>query len=92
MAEVYYSPHDDGDRAGELHNRTDIYIRKGNDKVRLETHELRREGWGALRLCVRIPALDDEVLALDIPVLPQSLYPCLPVRVALGWAIFGGVS
>src|SRR5574341_105488 len=83
--------HDDGDRAGGLLGRPDLVSTKGNEEVNLETHELRREGRGAILVPLRPPTRDDNVLARDIPALPQALHPCLPVRIALEWAIFGGI-
>ena len=75
------SPHDDRDRAGGLLERPDISGIRANEKIRFETHELRCEGSGALfQRPGRIPALDHEVLAQDIPVLPQPFHPLLPVR------------
>jgi hypothetical protein len=56
----------------------------GNDKVRFETHKLGREGGGSLVLPLRIPALDDKVLAFDIPALTQPLQECLPVTGPFG--------
>jgi len=56
----------------------------------LRLHQLRREGRGALRLPLRPPALDEDVLAREIPVLPQPLQECLPVRPALYRALLGG--
>ena len=81
--------HDDGDRAGGLLGRPDLHGTIGNDEVRLETHEFSRERRGSLLLPLRPPALDDEVLARDIPALPQPLHECLPARTALYWAIVG---
>ncbi len=81
--------HDDGDRAGGLLGRTGLGGPNGNEEVRLETHQFRREGRGSLLPPLRPPALDDEVLALDIPVLPQPLHRCLPVRTCPLWGNVG---
>ena len=82
--------HDDGDGAGGLLGGTDLVGPNGHEEVNLATHEFRRESRCALVPPLRIPALDDEVLALDIPALPQPLHPCLPDRTALYWAMLGG--
>jgi hypothetical protein len=81
--------HDDGKCAGGLLGRTDLGGPIGNKEIHLETHQLRREGRGTLLPPPRPPTLDHEVLARDVPALPQSLHPCLPERSAHYWATLG---
>jgi hypothetical protein len=76
---VYDTKHDDGYRARGLFERPDLGSTMGNDEVGLEPHELSRERRGSLVLALRIPAFDDEVLALDIPALTQPLHERLPI-------------
>ena len=74
---------DDRDRGGRLHGRPDTGGKvDDHDQVRLKPYEFRRHGWGTLCPRLRPPALDDEVLAREIPVLPQPLHEGLPVRTA----------
>jgi len=61
----------------------------GNEKIRLETYQFRREGQSAVLSPLRIAALDDQVLAVGIPELTQSLQPRLPIRITLEWAMVG---
>jgi len=81
--------HHDGNRAGGLLRRPDLYGTIGNHEVRLETHELSRERQGSLILIFRPPALEEEILPLGIPALSQPGYECLPFRTANYWAITG---
>lgn len=71
--------HDRGDRAGRLFGCTGSMRARGDEEVRLATHDLRRQGGESLDLPRRPPVLNDEILALDPAVLAQPMPKCLPI-------------
>ena len=75
--------HDDRDGARGLFGRADVPSRENHEEVELHADELSCESRRAIVLVLGVPALEDEILALDVPVLPQPLPQRLPLPVAL---------
>jgi len=69
---------DDGDRGRGLLGGLGRWRGASDDDVDLEANQLGREGGESFGSSLRISALDDEVLALDVPQFPQPLEESRP--------------
>src|SRR5262249_36974142 len=70
--------HDDGDRRRGALSRFGSGRGPRDDNVHLESNELGREGGESVNVVAVEAALDEDILALDVPQLPHALEETLP--------------